>query len=431
MQEQGTTDTLTPKPTTDQLGTPPIIEGDIAASEITGTVPLAPPKREFHFNYWLLIAAILVVILASEHVPALLTYIQTTYFHRQATVTLFSTQKQVAHTYTFLAVTGTPDAEQQQVPSRLISSTSPAQTVTLQATGTAQTQPTNAYGIVTFYNDAPYAQTIDAGTVITGNDGIQIVTDQAVTIAAGTGATNGSISVPAHTLQAGTQANISRYDVNRLCCISGMRAINASDFTGGKDPISYTVVSSTDIAAAQKKAASSLDPQAKGAITAQVKPTEKELTALQCSFTTQATPKVGEKATATTVSVAESCDMQVYDHALLQTKASSQFLQDIAHTLGTGFLPKHDLSVSLTKTRLVDQSHHTYTLLVSVSATLLYRPTPQQVQRLTTLIAGKSLTQARTQLLHMQGIAGVYIQPVHQNDGTLPADPTQIDIIVS
>lgn len=149
MQEQGTTDELTPKPTTDQLGTPPIIEGDIAASEVTSTeppephisdfptVPLVPPKREFHFNYWFLIAAILVVILLGEHVPTLLTYVQTTVFHHQATVTLFSTQKLVAHSYTFLAVTGTADQTQKQVPSRLLEYQSPPQILTVTATGTA------------------------------------------------------------------------------------------------------------------------------------------------------------------------------------------------------------------------------------------------------------------------------------------------------
>src|SRR5438270_898727 len=98
MQKQGTTDELTPKQTTDQLGTPPIIEGDIAASEVTGTeppephisdyptVPLVPPRREFHFNYWLLVAALLLVLLVGEHISPVLTYLQTTFFHRQATV---------------------------------------------------------------------------------------------------------------------------------------------------------------------------------------------------------------------------------------------------------------------------------------------------------------------------------------------------------
>src|SRR5439155_18058103 len=101
---------------------------------------------------------------------------------------------------------------------------SPMQTITVSATGYAQTQPTPAYGSITFYNDAPYVQTIDAGTVIQGDDGVETVTDETVIIAAGTGIANGSVTTTAHTLQTGSSANIPAYDVNRLCCLSGIRA---------------------------------------------------------------------------------------------------------------------------------------------------------------------------------------------------------------
>ncbi len=122
MSEQVTTDELNPKQT-DQLHTPPVIESNNTASEATdthtqppaeeephisqyATIPLAlepetPPviRREFHFNYFLLVAALLLIVLIAEHITPVVSYIQTTYLHHQAHVTLFTTQKTLSTSY--------------------------------------------------------------------------------------------------------------------------------------------------------------------------------------------------------------------------------------------------------------------------------------------------------------------------------------------
>ncbi len=304
----------------------PVVEGSVAASDIVSTeppdephisefptMPLVPPKRYFRLNWWSIIALALLFLLAGEHGLPLVLSLVNTYLHPTATVTLFPTQKEMSQTYSFLAVTGTADPVQKQVSSRLLTFTTPTQTETIKTTGIGYTQPVQAQGTITFYNEAPYSQTIDAGTVITGSDGIQIVTDETVTIAAGSGATNGSATVPAHTIQAGQAANIAPLAINGLCCVAGILAKNTTSFSGGEDRVAYPIVSQADLDAAAKQLAGTLDPQAKDAISSQVKITEQLLTPLNCTYQTTATPKVGEKATTAPVSVSETCNVQVYD----------------------------------------------------------------------------------------------------------------------
>src|SRR5439155_15278639 len=112
----------------------------------------------------------------------------------------------------------------------------------------------------------------------------------------------------------------------------------------------------------------------------------------------------------------------------LQSLTRSAFMQDVQTHIGAGYTPKQELTIALAKPTLVDRSHHTYSLLVTVEGTLVYHPTATQLHSLTSLIAGKSLSQVRRILLANAGIEGVYIQPANANDTSLPSDPAQIQI---
>ena len=68
-------------------------------------------------------------------------------------------------------------------------------------------------GRVTFYNAAPSVQTIAAGTLLTGKDGVEVVTDQDAVIPAGTLATNGQVTVAAHAVNLGPSGNIAAQDI--------------------------------------------------------------------------------------------------------------------------------------------------------------------------------------------------------------------------
>jgi hypothetical protein len=224
MQESTSTEELNQEQTGGQFSTPPIVESTIAESEVTSTeapadqdiskhptvplAPLTPAKRYFHVNWWSIVALLLLFILAGEHTIPFLFPVINAYIHPKATVTIFPTQKQMNQTYKFLVVTGTADPSHGQIPSRIISFTTPTKSGTINTTGIGYTPAIQAKGAITFYNEAPYIQTIYAGTVITAINGIQIVTDQTVKIAAGNGEANGNAEAPSHTIQAGTKANI-------------------------------------------------------------------------------------------------------------------------------------------------------------------------------------------------------------------------------
>jgi hypothetical protein len=448
MQEKPTpTDQLNKPPTTYMLGTTPIVESDLAASEVTSTdppaepdiskhptiplAPLTPPKRYFHLNWWSIVALALFLLLVGEHTIPLVWPLVDSYFHPKATVTIFPTQKTVSETYTFLAVTGTPDQARNQIPSRILSFTTPTKTETIKTTGIGYTPAVQATGEITFYNEAPYTQAIYAGTVVAARDNIQIVTDQTATIPNGNPPYSyGTATTPAHSIQAGTRGNIQPLNINGLCCLSGIYAKNNSSFTGGADPKPFPMLSNADLQRERQYLAGTLSTTATVGIQHQILPTEQFLHPMQCSVHTSSIPKVGEKATTATVSVSQTCTAQVYDHIALQKLTTHQFIQDSQHQLGSTYTERGSLTISTQKTTLLDKRHQTYQLTVSAAGTMIFHLSPTQLQRLKTSIAGKRIAEAQRQLLALAGVQGVYIQPSHQSDLSLPTSPEQIQIRV-
>lgn len=433
--------------TGEPLTTPPIVESTIAESEVTSTeaieepdiskhptVPLAPlttPKRYFRVNWWSIAALFLLLILAGEHTIPLIYPVIDTYLHPKAIVTLFPAQKPMSQNYSYLVVTGTADLSKNQIPSRLISFTTPTKSETINTTGIGYTPAIQANGAITFYNVAPYNQTIYAGTVITARDGIQIVTDQTITIVAGNGEANGNAQALAHTIQAGTNANIPPLAINTLCCLSGVLAKNQSPFIGGENPKPYPMLSSADLKREATHLAGTLSPNAKVGIQSQMRDFEQNLVPIQCNMHTASNPKVGEKATTANVSVFETCITQVYDYSEVASLTTSAFLADAQSQLSSNFVQSGNLTIAKRKTTLLDKTHSTYELSVSATGTLIFHLTAPQAQSLKKRIAGKSTAQAQQELLQLTGVAGVYIKPAHQDDLSLPTNPDQIQMNVS
>jgi hypothetical protein len=423
----------------------PTIESTVVESEIVSTRdgeeeteqgseerPVPPPhKRVFIPNWSNIIACILFLILVGEHVVPLAWTALDSSLHPKATVTIFAAKRHLQHTYLFLAVTGKADPGEQQIASRFVSFTTATKTETIQTTGIGFTPAVQAKGEITFYNEAPYSQTIAAGTVLTSSDGVQVITDESASIPAGNGVTNGSASVIAHAIVGGTVGNIQPFDVNTLCCLSGILARNTAAFTGGVDPKSYPTISTTDLQTAAHQLAGILAPLAKTGVQRQIAQTERVLTSLHCRLTPSSTPKVGERATTARVSVSETCQTQVYDDAALQEQTRLLFDADASKALPWGILQGNSLALTLATPLLLDSSHHTYKLAITASGTLVFHLSETQLHSLVTQIAGKPITQAQRELLQLQGVQGVSIQPAQQGENSLPQDPTSIRIILS
>jgi len=426
---------------------PPIIESTIAESEVTSTEepadpdiskhptvplsPLEPPKQYFQVNWWSLVALALLLILIGEHTAPFVLPFVGGYLQQTATVTIFPMQKTLSQTFSYLVVTGTPDPGRSQIPSRVLSFTTPTKTGIITTTGIGYTPAIQAKGTITFYNEAPYSQTISAGTVITAKDGIQIVTDKAVTIAAENGVYNGSAEAQAHTIQAGSSANIPPLAINTLCCLNGILAKNLTPFTGGEDPKPYPMLSNTDLKREATHLAGTLSPLAKEGIQNQMRGVEQNLVPMQCSLHTTSNPKVGEKGATARVSVSETCTTQVYDNAALQQLIRMQFLQEAARQLGSNYVQSGSLTIVKRKTTSLDRIHSTYKLAVLATGTMIFHLTASQLHTIATQIAGKPVAQAQHELLKLSGVAGVYIQLSHQSDTTLPTDPGSIELEVS
>src|SRR3989440_3035038 len=136
------------------------------------------------------------------------------------------------------------------VQSRVLPLLTLSKTQTVNATGKRHQDATAALGTVTFYNGLFTSQEVPAGTLLTGADGVQIVTDQAALIppvTPTTPPTDGNATVQAHAVNPGAGGNIAVRDINASCCGTSVIAQNTVPFQGGQDERDYTVVTQRDV----------------------------------------------------------------------------------------------------------------------------------------------------------------------------------------
>ena len=172
-------------------------------------------------------------------------------------------------------------------------------------TGHRHIAATQAHGLVTFYNGLTAPQVIDAGTLLVGSDGEEVVTDQNVTIPAGSLATNGYASVPAHALDYGPAGNIQAGDIYGPCCRAWIKVVN-SQFTGGHAAREYAVVTKADITTATASLLARLSLQV------HLSPGEKMLTPVPCSTHVTSNHRAGDEASQVVVTAHQSCSPSAY-----------------------------------------------------------------------------------------------------------------------
>ena len=125
-----------------------------------------------------------------------------------------------------------------------------SQSQTVPTTGHGHQDAKQATGELTFYNGQSSQVTIPAGTMVTGNDGAQIITDQDATIPPANQTippTCGQTTVSAHAKDPGTRGNISTGDINQSCCATSILVQNTAPFYGGQDARDFQTVTKTDI----------------------------------------------------------------------------------------------------------------------------------------------------------------------------------------
>jgi hypothetical protein len=238
--------------------------------------------------------------------------------------------------------------------------------------------------------------------------------------------------VSAHAGSVGPGGNIAPLTINKACCSadSSIFAKNLSRFTGGQNPQNFTVVQQSDIDGAAKPLENALTPEAQKSVNGQIHPNEQLVNSLQCTPNVTSNHKAGDRATNVTVMVKVTCSGEVYDKQAAQMIASNLLKQQAARDPGPGYALVGNLVTTVTQVMVTDPKKGTLLLQVKAEGVWVFQFSDAQKRALANLIAGKSKQDAQALLLKQQGVAKADIMVSGGDGNTLPADPSQISIIV-
>jgi VCBS repeat-containing protein len=435
--------------------TPHIVEGTLAESTLMGPSPPAHPQLEDApsrlqaLGRWgrqrglmALIALLTVLLLAPTQAQAMRLLVSLApAAGPTAAITLVTDQVDLRRTYTLrampagVAISKAPHQQPQpQVEARVLTAPSLTQQVTVPATGRGHQPAQQAHGLVTFYNQAPTAQTIPARMLLTGADGVQVVTDQAVVVPAAHLPVQGQVTVLAHAVQAGPQGNIGANDLNGPCCFIGIAVQNRQAFVGGANARDYQAVGAHDVSGAATPLTTTLTRQGQAAVQAQVHPNEQLVYPVQCPSQVTALPAVGEEATQVTVKVQVACRAEVYNTDQVQAQVTTLLSQEATTHLGSTYFLQGKVIPTVSTITTADAQHGVVSLQVQAEGLWAYQLSVAQLHALITLVAGKRIQEAHTFLLHTRGIHQVTITSTDWWDDatqqTLPPDPNRIQLVV-
>ncbi len=432
--------------------TPRIVEGTLVESTLVGPSPSAPAQPECApsclqtLGQWgrqcslvMLTALLTVLLLVPTQAAAMRLFVSLVpAAGPSATVTLVTEQVDLRRTYTLLAAPAdlaAPVLQQQaRVEARLLTSHHLTQAVTIPTTGRGHQPAMQGRGTVTFYNQAPRAQTIPAGLLLSGADGVQVVTETLVVVPAAYLPTQGQATVAAHAVEAGSAGNIRAYDLNGPCCFVGIAVQNARAFSGGANARDFPAVGARDVTGAAGPLIATLTRQGQAAVRAQARTHEQPVHPIQCSPQVLSNHTIGEEATQVTVRVRVTCAAEVYNADEVQSGVTVLLRREASTHLGSAYALQGEVTWILSAVSDVDGRRGIVNLHVQVEGLWAYQLGVAQLHTLTTLVAGKHTQEARTILLRMQGIRQVNITSSDWWDDlsqqTLPQDPGRIQVMI-
>jgi hypothetical protein len=340
-------------------------------------------------------------------------------FAPDATVTIVPVTQQI-HTTTMITVTTGP-ATGTHLQGRALAAITMSQARTVATTGKGHQDATVAHGYVTFYNAATYPQTVSAGTLLTGTDGMQVITEQDASIPAASYPTFGQATVTAQSASTGPEGNIRAGDIYGPCCRLNVSVVSGA-FNGGQQAREYQTVTPQDINTGASSLKTSLDQSVQAALQTQVHTDETLITPLPCQQSVKADHQPGEEAVQVNITVSETCTGMTYSTQAYQNRIT-QIANQQAHQLGDGYIPVGHVQSTITQVRI--QERNQIALQVTLAETYAYHVSQEQQQQLKTLIAGESKLQVTNTLLHIPGI-----QSVSVGSATLPTDTQHIRVII-
>jgi hypothetical protein len=351
-----------------------------------------------------------------------------------ATVTIIPTAVEISGATTLTLVSGTPvPGSAQQVAGRRLSTLTLSQEQVTPTTGTGHQQAQAARGLITFYNALPSTQTVPAGTLLIGADGVQVVTEADATIPAAQMPTEGQVSVIAHALAVGPAGNIRANDLYGLCCRADVFAQNSTAFLGGQNARDFPMVRAQDVSGVVAALKASLQASVQAALLTQVRANETLITPVLCTPKVSANHAVGEKATQVRVRLDETCTGETYDTQAVQTFLTQALTQEATRQAGPGYTLAGAVqvtSVNVTPSLAKDHQHGTLVLQVRGTGTWAYQFSDAQLHQMAQLIAGKSRQEATNLLLEQRGVSQVAMTVSGMGQTRLPTDASRIHLLV-
>ena len=205
-------------------------------------------------------------------------------------------------------------------PTRPLAPVTITRSATIATTGTGHQDATRAMGSLTVYNGLFTSQFIAQGTVFTGRDGVQVTTDQSVTIPPNAPPVDGQATVFAHAQSPGAAGNIAASDI-AITLNNGLLVRNSS-FSGGEDARTFRAVAANDL--------TTLTATVNGTVTqafTNAFPLQKGEKAQPTNCTTKATPnhQAGEEAQSVTLTISKTCSAVAYRQRELTRAATAAF----------------------------------------------------------------------------------------------------------
>jgi len=292
-------------------------------------------------------------------------------------------------------------------------------------TGRGHQDARAATGTIILYNGQLQSVTVPAGTVLTGNDGVQVETSQDAIIPALDSTANpptvGQITVSAHAINPGARGNIPVYDISQPCCLTSVIAKNTDAFHGGQDERNFQTVTQADMNSLSTMLKTQLSASIQGALLAQLH-SDEELQTPPCSPIITADHQIGQEAVLVKVTATETCSGVAYNQTALQNQATALLSSQAAKKLGSSYSLLGVIHMTIIQASV---SHTTPIIAFTCTGTWIYTLSHTAQEHLKHLIAGKSKDQAVSILSHVPGIESASIDSVDDNQ-RLPKNPDQV-----
>jgi hypothetical protein len=286
---------------------------------------------------------------------------------------------------------------------RLLNPITLSQSQVTSTTGKGHQDARSATGFITFYNGQFQSVTIAAGTILTGADAIQIVTDQDAIIPPGNPPNYGQVTVSAHAINPGVRGNIPAYDISQACCSSAVLAKNPQPFTGGQDKRDFSTVSTKDIHMLSTSLKTAVMQSMSAALLSQLRSPE-QLFILPCTPTVTSDHSIGAEATQVKVTVSQTCISVAYNNQELETKVTAFLTTQALHMTGAGYSLFGNVHVSMKQASVTNTPHTLVFLSFHASGTWIYGISQKAQEQIKRLIAGRTRQDAETLLSTLPGV---------------------------